>query len=221
MTSAKATDKRLDYPQAAFSYQKHSNGDSNLVKDRHTNSQANSKQQGMADNTEFFQIIVQSQRLGRSCLPYRLGLSETDYEGFKARYEDLAIDPADHWNALPVDDLRQELLMLRWQEALDIVNLLVANRRGKDSSEQWMATIVAAGCLGGDHLWRDLGLNHRDSLSALLELNFPALAASNTGDMKWKKFFYKQLCEQSGNYVCRAPSCQQCATYSVCFGPEN
>lgn len=221
MTSVKSTDKRLDRAHAALAYQARPNGNSKLVEDKFTPGRASSKPQGMADNTVFFQTIVQSQRLGQSCLPYRLGLSDTDYEAFKVRYGDLAIDPADHWDALPADDLRQELLMLRWQEAVDIVGLLVADCSGKDSSELWMAKIVAAGCLGGDHLWRDLGLRDRDSLSALLDLNFPALAACNSGDMKWKKFFYKQLCEQSGNYVCRAPSCQQCATYAVCFGPEN
>ena len=34
--------------------------------------------------------------------------------------------------------------------------------------------------------------------------NFPQLARRNTQDMRWKKFLYKQLCEQDGGYVCRS-----------------
>ena len=40
-------------------------------------------------------------------------------------------------------------------------------------------------------------------------------------DMKWKKFFYKQLCQTEGIHTCRAPSCEVCADYQACFGPED
>ena len=83
-----------------------------------------------------------------------------------------------------------------------------------------MAPIVAAACLGGDHLWRDLGLASRQQLRELLQHNFPQLAQRNVNDMRWKKFFYKQLCEQDGGYVCRSPSCEQCPTHHDCFGEE-
>jgi nitrogen fixation protein NifQ len=39
--------------------------------------------------------------------------------------------------------------------------------------------------------------------------------------MKWKKFLYKQLCEEEGLYVCRAPSCQVCVDYERCYGSEE
>ncbi len=39
--------------------------------------------------------------------------------------------------------------------------------------------------------------------------------------MKWKKFIYKQLCITEGIYTCRAPSCEVCADYADCFGPEE
>lgn len=83
-----------------------------------------------------------------------------------------------------------------------------------------MASIVATACMGLDHLWQDLGLWSRNELSALLHTNFPILAARNIRDMKWKKFLYKQLCEREGIYVCRAPSCDVCADYALCFGSE-
>lgn len=84
-----------------------------------------------------------------------------------------------------------------------------------------MAEILVAGCLGDDHLWQDLGLWSRQELSGLIAHNFPAIAARNSRDMKWKKFLYKQLCEAEGIYVCRAPSCDVCIDYPKCFGSEE
>ncbi len=84
-----------------------------------------------------------------------------------------------------------------------------------------MAGIVAAGCMGSDHLWQDLGLRQRAELSFLMEHHFPALAEQNCHDMKWKRFLYKQLCEAEGIYTCRSPSCEVCVDYHACFGPEN
>jgi len=50
---------------------------------------------------------------------------------------------------------------------------------------------------------------------------FPALAQAMDGDMKWKKFIYRQLCAREGIYVCPAPSCQACHDRPACFGPES
>ena len=51
--------------------------------------------------------------------------------------------------------------------------------------------------------------------------HFKPLASRNDRDMKWKKFLYKQLCETEGITTCRAPSCEVCADYQNCFGPEE
>lgn len=80
-----------------------------------------------------------------------------------------------------------------------------------------MAHVIAAGCLADDHLWSDLGLWQRADLTDLMRRNFPALAARNTKDMKWKRFLYKQLCDAEGIYLCRAPSCSVCSDYDACF----
>ena len=82
-----------------------------------------------------------------------------------------------------------------------------------------MAHVVAAGCMSADHLWHDLGLWSRTDLTGLMRRNFPALAALNARDMKWKRFLYKRLCEAEGIYSCRAPSCEACTDYAACFGP--
>lgn len=58
-------------------------------------------------------------------------------------------------------------------------------------------------------------------LSCLLRENFPTLAALNTRDMKWKKFFYRQLCERAGVMICKSPNCAECCDFRACFGPED
>lgn len=174
-------------------------------------------------NPAWLAQILAAQRAGRSCLPLRLGLDQADYAALlDAHFPALAGAlgaPADGL----LDDghaLRQELLELRRDEWQELRDLLLAGRRDNQPAAAWLAQIVAAACLGGNHLWRDLGLASRLQLRELLQHNFPQLARRNVHDMRWKKFFYKQLCEQDGGYVCRAPSCEQCPTHHDCFGDE-
>lgn len=103
----------------------------------------------------------------------------------------------------------------------DLLQLLLDHRATADEPHRCVAHLVACACMGSDHLWQDLGLPDRKALSALLSRHFPTLAAKNTGDMKWKKFFYKQLCEREGINVCKSPSCAACADYNKCFGSEE
>ena len=84
-----------------------------------------------------------------------------------------------------------------------------------------MAEHVAVACLGDQHLWQDLQLASRAELSALMTHWFPSLVARNVGDMKWKKFLYKQLCEREQLFICKAPSCDVCSDRPLCFGPEK
>ncbi|HDR9001562.1 nitrogen fixation protein NifQ [Burkholderia vietnamiensis] len=105
----------------------------------------------------------------------------------------------------------------------DLVALFVEHAdsdAGTRDEARCVAHVLAAACAGDNHLWQDLLLPSRRELSALIGRWFPRLAAKNTRDMKWKKFFYKQLCEREGLFVCKAPSCGACADYAHCFGPE-
>jgi nitrogen fixation protein NifQ len=103
----------------------------------------------------------------------------------------------------------------------DLVALLLEHRSDDSRESRWLAYAIAACCMGEDHLWQDMGLPNRQALSDLLGRYFSTLSARNTGGMRWKKFFYKQLCEREGAFVCRSPSCAECVEYSNCFGPEE
>jgi nitrogen fixation protein NifQ len=102
----------------------------------------------------------------------------------------------------------------------DLLQLLLEYRAGVRQSEVWLAHIVAYSCCGRNHLWQDLGLANRGELSTLMTVAFPALAALNVGDMKWKKFIYRHYCSREGIYVCPAPSCSECADHAKCFAAE-
>lgn len=163
-------------------------------------------------NRVFLAEILSSRYANLGCLPADLGLGQDDFTAMCATFfpeatglEALADAPT--WAAIP--------------EAEDLYQLLLQTRAGQRESELWMIKIVVAACAGRDHLWQDLGLFSRPSLSQLMQINFPTLAALNTGDMKWKKFIYKQLCSREGIYVCPAPSCSVCADFSRCFAPED
>ena len=109
----------------------------------------------------------------------------------------------------------------RHDEFADLVALLLEAGSPDDATTTWLAHAVATASMGGNHLWQDMGLPSRDLLSTLLLARFPALARRNTGDMRWKKFFYRELCRRSGLLLCKAPSCGECVDYPKCFGPEG
>lgn len=111
--------------------------------------------------------------------------------------------------------------VFRADEISDVLELLLSYCADDSEETVWLAHAMATACLGDNHLWQDMGLPHRDALSDLLRRYFTALYDKNTGNMKWKKFFYKQLCERAEVNLCRAPSCQVCTDYVECFGSED
>jgi nitrogen fixation protein NifQ len=168
---------------------------------------------GGRPNDDLFARMLFSQTVGMSALPPGLGLTPAAFADLMAHHFPGFIQPA----GLVIPAVKAG----RHDEHDELLTLLREHCAGLDESEQWMAGIVTAACMGGDHLWQDLGLWSRVDLSRLMTQNFPALAAKNTRDMKWKKFLYKQLCEGEGVYVCRSPSCEVCVDYVKCFGPED
>lgn len=160
-------------------------------------------------NRPLLASMIAGQATNHSCLPADLGLGA-------GRYQDLLDDYFPFFDHAPADAAGEEIP--EWD---DLQKLLLDHRAGEWESELWIADIIATACAGRDHLWQDLGLLNRDELSRLMCVNFPELARANTGDMKWKKFLYRQFCSREGIYVCPAPSCGECKDYAKCFGPEN
>lgn len=103
----------------------------------------------------------------------------------------------------------------------DIVLLLLDHRARVDADSELLCHTIAMAALGDNHLWQDMGLASRKELSALMREHFPALVAKNVGDMKWKKFFYRQLCERAEVPICKSPHCAACCDHHLCFGAEG
>ncbi len=171
-----------------------------------------------AASAAYFVEIASAQRQGLGCLPQNLGLKADDFARLRQSYSELDALAAPSWQVLENSQLRAELLNLRAQEWAELVELLELYARAENAA--WMARIVAAACMGSKHLWRDLGLRSRARLRELIGHFFPDLLALNDKDMRWKKFFYKQLCARQGHFLCRSPSCETCSSYDECFGEE-
>lgn len=86
---------------------------------------------------------------------------------------------------------------------------------------RWLAAIIARRAMEEDHLWEDLGLPDRPALRTLLERHFAPLAARNTNSMRWKRFFYRVLCEEEGIAHCTSPTCGSCPDVDRCFEPAS
>lgn len=168
---------------------------------------------GGLGNDEALACMIASWAFGGGVLPAWLGLSPQGFDELLAHHF-----PGAEFSPPATAGLADAERSL---EFADLQKLMVESRADTSPSELWMADIVASACMGSDHLWQDLGLWSRGELTALMQRNFPSLAARNDRDMKWKKFLYKQLCETEGIYVCRSPSCEVCADYANCFGPEE
>ena len=171
----------------------------------------------MIDNViqEYWQPIVESYRRGETALPLYMGLNQNGYDALL-----LAMGLESVTLPLEVESklqLRLELMNMRIGELEELERLLVESLNSDVVLGSEMVTVLASACLGSQHLWRDLGMPERPRLTALFHDYFPSLHASNSKNMRWKRFLYRQLCENGGDYVCRSPSCEECASYSECF----
>lgn len=106
------------------------------------------------------------------------------------------------------------------QEEQDLCSLFLNHATGKGLWPVVFARLIARACMEPEHLWMSLGLENRGQLTGILERHFPALAARNDHDMRWKKFFYKLLCDEEKVWTCTASSCEICPHHGECYAPE-
>ncbi len=185
--------------------------------------------QGMTPlNQNMFAIILRAQLEGRANLPYGLGLEIPVYKDvLNATHNHELIKQEQHHSLLPCSPMRQRSALIniltenRMQERNDLVELLFQHAEISVPFATQMAIVIATACLAPAHLWKTLGLNRRFQLRQLLTHNFPTLVDLNEYDMRWKRFFYLQLCKSEGDYVCRSPSCNSCSSYRECFVLED
>jgi nitrogen fixation protein NifQ len=106
-------------------------------------------------------------------------------------------------------------------EVAMVRDLLLAHCSTEGEAGRWLAAMIARRAIEPNHLWEDLGLRDRSELTHLLTRHFAPIAARNTNNMRWKRFFYRALCEAEGLVMCKSPVCTCCSDFSLCFGDET
>ncbi|MGJ5178358.1 nitrogen fixation protein NifQ [Bradyrhizobium oligotrophicum] len=171
------------------------------------------------DDASFDRHVIASvlavSAMEHGALAERAGLSTVELIALLAQlFPAASIDsswlPVNGVSAAPDDD---EIAMLR--------DLLAAQRSTDGDVSRWLAAMVARRAMEPNHLWEDLGLRERSELSRLLLRHFAPLASRNTRNMRWKRFFYRMLCEDDGFVMCTTPVCTQCNDFQLCFGEES
>ncbi|CAN5372934.1 nitrogen fixation protein NifQ [soil metagenome] len=143
----------------------------------------------------------------------RAGLAAADFETLILQWFPLAHDAAAAWclQGGQADD--DEVIMVR--------DLLLSQRSTEGEAGRWLAAMIARRAIEPNHLWEDLGLRDRSELTRLLARHFGPLAVRNTRNMRWKRFFYRMLCEDDGLVMCSTPVCTNCNDFDLCFGDES
>lgn len=158
--------------------------------------------------------LLEGQLNGRGILGNSLQLNEADYQQLLACRQSAVYPVLDKQQEAFKAQLLEIQRSRREQEFTDLYHWLASFQ----IASSWdMARIVAMGSLGFHHLWQDLGLAERPLLTQLMRDCFPELQKRNQPAMRWKKFFYRQMCLQHGVLVCRSPSCDECSSRSECF----
>jgi len=175
-------------------------------------------------NLQYCKEIIQAQLSGRIILPHGLGLSLQCYQDLRKAINDEKLTEYEiEWYKDDWQLIREraafcdELFSFKEDERQELIKLLISYSNRQDPSSRQMAIIIATASLTNNHLWESLGLSQRKDLGEIIKHNFPELYTLNNKNMRWKRFFYRQLCEQGGDYLCRAPSCEECRSYSECF----
>jgi len=169
------------------------------------------------DNASFdrhiFASILAVSATEEGAVAERAGLAAEDIVMLMARWFPSARGVFAGWCNPPGCAEDDEIAMVR--------DLLLAQRSSEGDASIWFAAMIARRSMEPNHLWEDLGLRERPELTRLLTRHFAPLAARNTKNMKWKRFFYRMLCEDDGLVMCSTPVCTQCNDFDLCFGDES
>lgn len=155
--------------------------------------------------------IIAVARAGGLDVAARVGLAE----------EDLALLLAEKFPRATMSMLTHGATDALDEEAAMVRDLLLGQRSTAGETGGWLACMVARRSIEPNHLWEDLGLRNRGELSRLLMRHFAPLASRNTRNMRWKRFFYRMLCEDDGFVMCTTPVCTNCSDFELCFGDES
>ena len=143
----------------------------------------------------------------------RAGLAAADLATLMAQWFPAACAMGVAWHAQDAAPEDDEIAMVR--------DLLLAQRSSEGDAGRFLAAMIARRAMEPNHLWEDLGLRDRSELTRLLSRHFGPLAARNTKNMRWKRFFYRALCESDGFVMCTTPICTECRDFDLCFGDES
>ncbi|MCG8707804.1 nitrogen fixation protein NifQ [Brenneria sp. 4F2] len=164
----------------------------------------------------WLRYLVDNHLRGCARFPLRMDLDEADWLALLQRVG--LVETARPRRLREQDELMSRLLMPRRQECDRLADWLYQYMPAQAAP---MHRLIASASMGFNHLWQDLGLASRAELRELMNHCFPALIDMNNKNMRWKKFFYRQVClAQDGELTCRSPSCESCSEIDVCFLPE-
>jgi nitrogen fixation protein NifQ len=149
----------------------------------------------------------------QGALGERLGLGNEDLAGLVDRWFPHARTALVAGGTAEAGEQDDEIAMVR--------DLLLAHCSTPGDDGRWLAAMIARRAMEPNHLWEDLGLRDRSELSRLLARHFAPLAVRNTKNMRWKRFFYRTLCEADGLVMCTTPVCTSCGDFNLCFGDES
>lgn len=152
---------------------------------------------------------LSAREAGQGSLPQQLGLSGAEIARLRDRWLPAVTLPDLDLPAPPCTPEQQSIRQL----------ILMRARAGGDEA-RWLAAILARRAQEQSHLWEDLGLPKRADLTALIARHLPGLAAANSANMRWKKFFYRQICSDAAFSLCLSPSCDACDEREDCFAPD-
>jgi len=157
--------------------------------------------------------ILAAAAMENGALAERAGLAAEDLANLMAHWFPAACAMGVAWHAEGAKADDEEVAMVR--------DLLLAQRSSEGDAGRFLAAMIARRAMEPNHLWEDLGLRDRSELTRLLTRHFGPLAARNTRHMRWKRFFYRALCESDGFVMCTTPVCTECRDFELCFGDES